>query len=138
MTEKRPYFWPLALMASLFYASGQSSFATPSLNFILPIDKVGHFLIFALLATFVMRIPKMYLLGWRGALASALIVIAYGAVDEWRQSYTPGRAVEIYDLVADALGVSIAVLAYKTVPKYRGCLEWTPFKRFCKDTRVST
>ena len=138
MTEKRPFFWPFALMACIFYASGQSSLATPDLNFILPIDKIGHFLIFGLLATFVMRIPKMYLLGWRGALASALIVIAYGAVDEWRQSYTPGRAVEIYDFVADALGASIAVLAYKIVPTYRGCLEWAPFKRLCKDTPVST
>ena len=138
MTEKRPFFWPFALMASHFYASGQSSFATPSLNFILPIDKVGHFLIFGLLATFVMRIPKMYLLGWRGALASTLIVIAYGAVDEWRQSYIPGRTTEIYDLVADALGVSIAVLAYKTVTTYRDCLEWKPFKRLCKNTPIRT
>ena len=138
MTEKRPFFWAFALTASLFYASGQSSLATPDLNFILTIDKVGHFLIFGLLATFVMRIPKMYLLGWRGALASALIVIAYGAVDEWRQSYTPGRSVEISDLIADALGASIAVLTYQIVPAYRGCLEWTPFKRFCKNTSIST
>lgn len=129
MTEKRPFFWPFALMACISYASGQSSLATPELNFILPIDKVGHFLIFGLLATFVVRIPKMYLSGWRGALASALIVFAYGAVDEWRQSYTPGRSVEIYDFVADALGASIAVLAYTIMPTYRSCLEWTPFKR---------
>ena len=129
MAEKRTFFLPFALMACLFYASGQSSVETPGLNFILPIDKVGHFLIFGLLATLVMRIPKIYFLRWRGALASALIVIAYGAVDEWRQSYTPGRSVEIYDFVADALGASIAVLTYKIVPTYRSCLEWTPFKR---------
>ena len=138
MTEKRPFFWPFALMASLFYASGQSSLATPDLNFILSIDKVGHFLIFGLLATFVMRIPKIYLLGWRGAIISALIVIVYGAVDEWRQYSTPGRAVEIYDLLADALGASTAVLAYKIVPTYRDCLEWKPFKSLRKDTPVST
>ena len=138
MAEKRTFFWPFALMACLFYASGQSSVETPGLNFILPIDKVGHFLIFGLLATLVMRIPKIYLLRWRGALASVLIVIAYGAVDEWRQSYTPGRSVETYDFVADALGASIAVLTYKIVPTYRVCLEWSPFKRLCKDTPVST
>ena len=125
-------------MACIFYASGQSLLGTPDLNFILKIDKVGHFLIFGLLATFVMRIPKMYLLRWRGALASALIVIAYGAVDEWRQSYTPGRAVEIYDFATDAFGASIAVVAYKIVPTYRVCLEWTPFKRLCKNTPDST
>ena len=138
MNERRPFFWPFALMACIFYASGQSSLATPGLNFILFIDKIGHFLIFGLLATFVMRIPKMYSLGWRGAILSALIVIAYGVVDEWRQYSTPRRAVEIYDLLADALGATIAVLAYKIVPKYRGCLEWKPFKGLLKDTPVST
>ena len=138
MAEKRIFFWPFALMACLFYASGQSSLGPPSLNFILPTDKVGHFLIFGLLATLIMRIPKIYLLRWRGALASVLIVIAYGAVDEWRQSFTPEREAEPYDLIANALGACIAVLAYKTWSTYRNWLEWTPFKRFCKDTTLST
>lgn len=138
MPEKRPFFWPFTLMACIFYASGQSSLATPNLNFILPTDKLGHFLVFGLLATFVMRIPKMYLLGWKGALASALIVIAYGALDEWRQSFTIGRVVELNDLIANALGACIAVLAYKTWSTYRNWLEWTPFKRFCKDTTLNT
>ena len=138
MAEKRTFFLPFALMACLFYASGQSSLRTPDLNFILPIDKVGHFLIFGLLATLVMRIPKIYILRWRGALASALIVIAYGAVDEWRQSFTPGRTAEPYDLIADALGASIAVLAYNVWPMYRKCLEWSPLYRFRKDTQAST
>ena len=138
MAEKRIFFWPFALMACLFYASGQSSLGPPSLNFILPTDKVGHFLIFGLLATFVMRIPKMYLLGWKGALASALIVIAYGALDEWRQSFTIGRVVELNDLIADALGACIAVLAYNVWPMYRKCLEWSPLYRFRKDTQAST
>ena len=57
MAEKRTFFLPFALMACLFYASGQSSLGTPDLNFILPTDKIGHFLIFGLTATFVMRIP---------------------------------------------------------------------------------
>ncbi|MEC7608772.1 MAG: VanZ family protein [Verrucomicrobiota bacterium] len=138
MTKKRTFFWPFALMVCLFYASGQSSLGTPSLNFILPIDKVGHFLIFGLLATLVMRIPKIYLLRWRGALASALIVIAYGAVDEWRQSFTPERTAEPYDLIADALGASTAVLAYNVWPMYRKCLEWSPCNRFRSDSQVST
>ena len=48
MPEKRPFFWPFTLMACIFYASGQSSLATPDLNFILPTDKLGHFLVFGL------------------------------------------------------------------------------------------
>ena len=138
MAEKRIFFWPFALMACLFYASGQSSLGPPSLNFILPTDKVGHFLIFGLLATLIMRIPKIYLLRWRGALASVLIVIAYGAVDEWRQSFTPGRTAEPYDLIADALGAGIAVFAYKIWHMYRKCLEWSPCNRFRKDRQAST
>ena len=38
-----------------------------------------------------------------------LIAVAFGAVDEWHQSFTPGRTTELIDWLFDALGAAAAV-----------------------------
>lgn len=40
---------------------------------------------------------------------AAVVAIAYGATDEWHQSFVPGRHAELLDLAADAVGVIAAV-----------------------------
>ncbi len=55
--------------------------------------------------------------GWRwprrdGWLA-VLMALAYGAVDEWHQSWVPGRAASWADLAADLAGAVIAVLVLR-------------------------
>ena len=39
-------------------------------------------------------------------------LLAYGASDEWHQSFVPGRSVDVADWIADAIGVVVGVLFY--------------------------
>lgn len=96
-------------------ASGRGQVAGPDIvNF----DKVAHFGVFGLLATLVVRAP-----GLRHAWVAVFAVSLFGISDEFRQSFTPGRFVEIADWVADTLGALTAVLAYVFWPAYRRLLE---------------
>jgi VanZ family protein len=42
------------------------------------------------------------------AFGSVLAAVAYGASDEWHQSFVPGRPMSGADLVADTIGALIA------------------------------
>ncbi|MGB0415425.1 MAG: VanZ family protein [Coraliomargarita sp.] len=123
----RAHFWPFGIMMSIIAASSASRLATPDLSFTLSPDKLAHFLVFGLLATSILRIPFFFKLGWHGALTAALIVSGCGILDEFRQSMTPGRVVELNDWVADTLGAIVAVLVYRYWPLYRKILEWSPW-----------
>ena len=48
---------------------------------------------------------------------------AYGATDEWHQSFVPGRETELGDWVADATGAAVALLLYRRWSWYRTLLE---------------
>ncbi len=52
-----------------------------------------------------------------------LAVSLFGLSDEFHQAYTPGRAVEFADWVADTLGAVVAVFAYWKWDAYRRILE---------------
>lgn len=120
----KPYLWPLALAFGIFLASGTQRLATPDLGFQFSKDKLAHFLVFGLLATATLRTPRFNALRWRDLLAAALIASAYGACDEFRQSLTPGRSVELADWFADTLGAAVAVFVYAKWHGYRRLLEW--------------
>jgi len=104
----------------IFVASSQSKLAGPSLP---GIDKVTHFLVYGLLATFVVRLGQKPKSAW---IALGLVSI-YGLLDEWHQSFTPGRSVEFADWVADTLGAALAIVLYRRWRWYRTLLE-TPIR----------
>jgi len=110
-----PWFWPLALATTIVFASG-GEVASPA---IVGIDKVAHFGLFGLLAMLVVRngFPP------RRAWIAVAMVSLFGLTDEWHQSFTPGRYVEIADWVADTLGAIVAVMVYVRWPRVRGWLE---------------
>lgn len=109
------WIWPVALAVVVFNASGQSQVASPGIvNF----DKVVHALVFGLFATLVARTQPSSR-WWVGVLAASF----FGAADEWRQSFTPGRSVDLMDWTADTAGALLAVSLYRWWPAWRGLLE---------------
>ena len=121
--------WVLCLMVGITMASGTSQLATPDIELFISKDKLVHFLVFGLLATSIIRMPKVQNMGWKGAVTTVCAVSLFGAADELHQSFTPGRMVEIADWVADTLGALLAVVLYCKWRWYRSLLEKTPQKR---------
>jgi len=113
--EPGRWLWPVLLAGVIWVASGRSAVAAPGISHI---DKVGHFMVFGLLATLVARALPGRAWPWAIVLTSF-----YGFLDEWHQSYTPGRAVEVGDWVADTTGAALAVILYVRWTWYRGWLE---------------
>ncbi|MGB0409566.1 MAG: VanZ family protein [Opitutales bacterium] len=126
--QQHAWAWPILLAATIFTLSGSSHIATPDLGFEFSKDKIAHFLIFGLLATSLIRLPQFIHQGWRGALIAAALTIAYGGLDEMRQSLTPERSVEFADWLADTLGAIVAVVLYRIDSPYRRILEKPIFR----------
>ena len=114
--------WAVAVMVTVFFASGQSQVASPGIvNF----DKVAHGLVFGLIATLWARSSSRRAWQW----AAILLTSAYGGADEIRQGFTAGRSVEFADWVADTTGAALAVTLYLRWAWYRRVLELPLFKR---------
>jgi VanZ family protein len=106
----------------IFFASSRSHVASPGFTRI--DDKFAHFGVYGLLATLVCRLGY----GWRAALWTLIAVSAYGASDEWHQSFVPGRTMDVRDWIADTVGAAIAIALYVGWTWYRRLLE-TPLWR---------
>jgi VanZ family protein len=97
------------MMGAIFIASGIPELTT------LPggvSDKTGHFAAYALLGALVLRAmarARMAEISWRRASVAWLVAAAYGATDEWHQSFVPGRFAAMDDWLADAAGSAAAV-----------------------------
>jgi VanZ family protein len=101
---------PVALLLAYeFYLSSQSRL--PTFGILLPhFDKLAHSTYFFLTGTFFMRAAR-FGEAWT-ARRSALVLVAggflYGCLDEFHQSFVPGRSVEAADVLADTLGFMAA------------------------------
>ena len=67
--------------------------------------------------------------GPRAAVLAVLAASAYGASDEWHQSFVPSRSAEVADWMTDTLGAGFMVAAYTASPRVRHGLE-TPARLF--------
>ncbi len=113
--------YPVVLATVLVWASGNNPAAIPG-TFV-GFDKVAHFCVFGLLATNLLRLESVWRRpGWRAWIAIG-VVSFFGASDEWHQSFTPGRAVEFADWLADTSGAALAVTLYLRWGWYRRLLE---------------
>jgi VanZ family protein len=115
-SSQRGWLWPAALALLILAASHRSTLAGPRVP---GLDKAVHFAVYGLLGTLVCRQGR----GWRAAGWSALAVSAFGATDEWHQSFVPGRSTELADWLADTLGAATAVALYTGWARYRQMLE---------------
>jgi VanZ family protein len=51
----------------------------------------------------------------RAVVGAVVLTLVYAALDEWHQSQVPGRFPSVVDWVADAIGVGLAVAAFRLV-----------------------
>lgn len=76
-------------------------------------DKLAHLAAFGLLAALVAWAPRELSPGARGWLG-LLVAAACGAIDEWHQSWVPGRSADIADWIADVAGGLVVWLVYRS------------------------
>ncbi len=101
----------IACMAAIFVASGIPEIGP------LPADvsdKTAHLAAYGVLGVATMRAVSGA--RWAGCTSSAgvaawAIATAYGFTDEWHQMFVPGRTPSAGDLVADAAGAALGVVA---------------------------
>ena len=96
-------------MAAIFYAS---SLPTPPIP--QGTDKQFHLLAYFAFGVVVLRavaggLPRR--IAFRTALIGFAIATAYAASDEFHQSFVPGRSADPYDLLADAIGIALGIVA---------------------------
>ena len=116
-SKLRLYLWPALVAAMIIIASSRERVATTGL--VPSEDKFGHFFVYGLLGTLVCRTGS----GWKWAAVSLVIVSAFGASDEWHQSFVPGRDSDVRDWVADTAGAALAIALYTGWGWYRRLLE---------------
>lgn len=114
----------MLLAVLIFNASSQSQIAAPN---IVGVDKIGHFVVFGWLGVLLARWSAVARIRPLGMGTAIVIVSLYGALDEFHQSLTPGRGVEVADWIADTLGAIVAVTIYARWSTLRGWLERAPF-----------
>ena len=111
-TRRRLLLWaPVALLLAYeFYLSSRSDLPTFGPWFEGK-DKLEHAAYFFLTGLFAVRAAR-FGEGWGLAKTAVFLFLGaalWGCSDEIHQSYTPGRSVEVGDVVADVAGVVVAV-----------------------------
>lgn len=125
--------WPLAVGGLIVFGSSRPTVASPDVTEF--DDKIAHFGAYGLLATLVCRIGFGGG-GWRTAAWSLLAVSAFGASDEWHQSFVPGRFAGVDDWIADTLGAAVAAAAYAGWTWYRELLERPLWRRAARAKEI--
>ena len=100
-------FWPILLLLAAFLAMSYGLYAPnlPAGNSDLPLDKLGHFAMFAVVAALAVLVEIR--IRW-----IVVILIVQAVLSEIIQHLVlPGRAGDPWDLLADLLGIAIGVLA---------------------------
>lgn len=108
------YQLPMIIWAALiFVASSIPASSMPKIG-ILSYDKLIHGIIFCffgllLYRGFERRVTPIKMQWLRMAIVLGIVMI-YGALDEFHQSFVPGRNEDFFDFLADTIGGIIAIL----------------------------
>ncbi len=126
----------LFLLGLLFYLS---SLPGLPLHIRFP-DKVAHFIAYGILAVSWVRALHGGFVQLRpGTTALALaLTIAYGASDEYHQSFVPGRDASLLDLLADALGALSCAALLGIALRLRRVKGGAPGEAYNRDPRAAT
>jgi VanZ family protein len=93
------------IMAVSFYLSSRSTL--PGIPLFPHADKIVHFVCFGALSAawaFWFSLETWKNRKWRCALLCVLFTSLYGFLDEFHQSFVPGRSADILDWIADTAG----------------------------------
>jgi VanZ family protein len=93
------------IIDSSITGSQESKDQVKYLNYL--IRKSSHLIAFGFLAFLVWEAMTPNCWAYIGAWTFATL---YGGIDEWHQSYIPGRSASIYDVLIDSLGASVILL----------------------------
>jgi VanZ family protein len=109
----------VAHMALLFIAS-----ATPDTGTLTETlsDKLLHIAAYVPLGFLVLRAlsgGRLAAITWPRALAAVAISVLYGVSDEIHQMFVPGRTADPLDIVADAIGATLGVMALASLKVVR-------------------
>ncbi len=109
---------PVVYALAIFATSSLSVVPSPPAHLT---DKHVHLLVYAGLAVVLVR--AMSGGRWAGVtpattLQAAMMAIAYGAIDEWHQSFVPGRHADARDVIADVVGVALAMAVLGGVARW--------------------
>lgn len=112
-----PRLWKAAFCALLVIVSWLALTPQPPHAMDTGWDKLNHLLAFAALA-----LAGRY--GFPGshvrALAVAAALLGFGIAIEWLQSFVPSRSSELNDVLADAIGIALGLLAAAVVRRLSG------------------
>lgn len=104
----------------IFYLSSQPSIDAPAL---FPgQDKLFHLVVFGALGFLLMGTLPAAPHGYRRQQlwGVAIVVLLYGISDEFHQHFVPGRSVEFFDVVADALGGLLGAWVMYRISRFMG------------------
>lgn len=68
------------------------------------LDKLVHLVLYGVLGFLVTRAAWERPRAWQPVAAALVGVLVYAALDEWHQTFIPGRSSDLLDLAADAVG----------------------------------
>lgn len=89
------------------------------------VDKALHFSIYAVLAFLLTRLTFEGVPRLRAAAIAVLIAVVFGALDEWHQSFIPGRSKELADWFADTAGATFGAIVGALMARRRPPSETT-------------
>jgi VanZ family protein len=111
----RPFVWfwlpPLLWMIFIFALSAQPQLPqAPSSLADLLIKKSGHMAEYAILALLLRRALMARAARLRPQWIAWLLTLLYAVLDEFHQTFVPGRNGQLLDVIIDGMGASLAAL----------------------------
>ncbi len=122
----RVFGWgPAALWAAVLFLLSESS-GLGLAGILLPgVDKLAHGGLFLILGLSLAWGNQSTGTGVSGLVLS-LIGVGYGALDEWHQSFVPGRDSSVGDWVADSAGVMLGLVLFSRFSRRLHENGWSP------------
>ena len=136
------YWWPALLWAVVisgfstgaFTSDNTSRFIVPILRFFLPhaspetlellhffVRKCAHFTEYFILSLLILRGIRAGAKGMhlRWAVLTLLLVAGYASLDEFHQSFVPGRTAAVGDVLIDTSGGAVALIVASLFARFR-------------------